>query len=896
MSLLLNEDFSTYLLRQSYLSHTHDGVGERLITLNTSVLNNPAFRAAGWLPDTASMRRCYSPPIPTTGVGAEYFQAPRKTRGASLEDETEGDGGGMVTGHHGSEDTIGAGGLGVNEKKRRRRKEQLEEDDSSDLSDDSDEEEKTAAQGIKFNKMPVRGRSKSDLSLEYSMLKADVEKDGPALMITSPSRPPEAVGQGLRIGSLGQVEAVKQRARRDTTTSSDMSSENELDPNAFARKLPGKPAGKKAVLLAERIQEEEQRDLDAGGETADSDLEDEDVGEASDLSDEFEVDDDGAMGSHSPQLLGMGVGGASDDTSPIRPPPNVPPAITPHDSSPKKAAIKDDLPRLPKLPPGGRMVSLAQPSSLLTQALKGEDGGEAGEKAFQRFAHLSGKGEASPLWIKIYAPFSEMSGEPIEVPLRRSRDGSPVTVAELIGLALWRYNEEGYQPVVEGDEGNINRWTLRIVEDDEVDFDFPALGRTRPVTDFTSNNNRPPQRRARDKPWDEFGLVKATDEQCKESEDLTPQLGLGGGLDAKFITAPTTPAAHSALPTPKLEPQRPEAASRMASEATMQTTRSATPGFQPPHNPITGPSFAPSALRKDTGTLLDQPQRDNPQSTPRTGAPKTVTVHFTDPNSFSTSKLAIPTTSDTYIAELFNHSCKKLGLDKAEHVLKVQGTQTVAPSDRTVEALGDRVHLDLVRRRFVGAGAAGDGIFGLGLSGSPGSSSPNAPLELPGIGTPPTHAKKGRKAFGIHAAQSKTTDLGLAAQPSMLNLVNTAGVSFAHPSDLTLGGKKYNVLRKQPLSFAPSHPRTLIILPDYLQILPAAPDSLAAPTGKVTDVPMSSIIGVKVSRKHLKMVRVLVYREKETKRYDFECGSGAEAADVVADVRRGIALVRDGDA
>ena len=58
--------------------------------------------------------------------------------------------------------------------------------------------------------------------------------------------------------------------------------------------------------------------------------------------------------------------------------------------------------------------------------------------------------------------------------------------------------------------------------------------------------------------------------------------------------------------------------------------------------------------------------------------------------------------------------------------------------------------------------------------------------------------------------------------------------------------------------------------------------------GKVTNIHMSSIVGVKVSRKHPKMVRVLVYREKETKRYDFECQSREEAGRIVADVRVGL--------
>ncbi|KAK3686468.1 Component of a membrane-bound complex containing the Tor2p kinase [Vermiconidia calcicola] len=837
MSLLLNEDFTTYNLRLSYLTHIHDGVGERLINLPTSVLNNPAFRAAGWTPDTQAVKRCYSPPIPTTGnagAGEGYFRAPAHVRGISLEDgsrRVEDGAGGMITGHQGSEDTIPAGTLGANERRRRQRtrKEMVEEDDSSDLeSEESDEEDKTAAQEIKFAKMLVRDRSKSTpLPLD------ERDPEGPELMVTSPSRPPEMVGQGLRRGSLGQVEAIKQRARRDTTTSSEMSSENELDPNAFSRKLPGRPGGRRRVVLTERIQEEEGdhwREREIGDdadpdavdlEGADSDLDDSNLGDASDLSDEFEVD---AGTADSPSLLGMGAGivGASDDTSPLKRPPEVPPAIRPqvNNSPTRKAAEKENegLKPLPKLPPG-RPMSTVQPHSLITMALKGDSGGAGGEKAFQRFADLSGKGESNPLWIKIYAPFSQTPTKPIELPLRRLKDSTPVTVSELIGLALWRYNEEEYQPPVFSEEdSNINRWTLRIIEDEEVDFDFPALTRTRPVTDFTSNNNRPPQRRARDKPWDEFGLVRATDEQFKENEELTPSIG----------TAMTPNTTSTAMPTPRIEADnqlRPAPTQRTDSEATMQSTRT---GFNPARNPITGPSFASPAMRKETGgtAALDLPQRDEAQSTPRTGAPKTVTLQFTDPQSFATTNLSIPTTADTYIAELFDHGCKKLNLDKGLYVLKVHGTQTVAPTDRTVEALGGKLHLDLVRRRFIGAG---DGIFGLGLSGSPGSSSPNAPLELHTITTPPAGTSKKKYNKGNHFnINSSTLNLGL-------------GLGIAEEGI----GKRYNVLRKQPLSFAPSHPRTLVITPEYLQILPAAPDSLAAPSGKVTNVPMASIIGVK---------------------------------------------------
>src|SRR5437016_5652189 len=84
-----------------------------------------------------------------------------------------------------------------------------------------------AAQQIRFAKMPVRTRSGS------SPIRGSSARDRPSLLITSPSRPPDS---RLRRGSLGAVEAIKERARRDTATSSELSSENELDPSVFQRK------------------------------------------------------------------------------------------------------------------------------------------------------------------------------------------------------------------------------------------------------------------------------------------------------------------------------------------------------------------------------------------------------------------------------------------------------------------------------------------------------------------------------------------------------------------------------------------------------------------------------------------------------------------------------------
>ena len=137
--------FLIWQLRTSYLTNIKDGIGERLINVDSSVLNDPSFRAAGWSPHLADVKRTYSPPIPTA-ISSDYFAAPPRSAGfapVGFNDEEEE--GGMVTGR-GSNDTVGPGP----NLRRRRRREQHDEDDSSDLSDESDDEVENARRLVKL--------------------------------------------------------------------------------------------------------------------------------------------------------------------------------------------------------------------------------------------------------------------------------------------------------------------------------------------------------------------------------------------------------------------------------------------------------------------------------------------------------------------------------------------------------------------------------------------------------------------------------------------------------------------------------------------------------------------------------------------------------------------------
>lgn len=249
----------SYQLRASYLNEFADGVGERLITLNESIVNSAPFKAAGWRTNPGLIKRTHSPPIPTA-VASEYFRAPRSL-GFTLEDDLD-DSGGLLGGgaRGGMGGDLGAGGgpggpgrlggdslmsgaggalTGSSEMagpaitaatKRRRRREQMEEDDdSSDLSDESDDDgtaEQRAAQQIKFAKMPTRFRSGS------SPLQSSNLRQPPIGVSDSPPTPstvaPPSRGSISQSQSQSALESVKERSRRDTVTSSEVSSENEF--------------------------------------------------------------------------------------------------------------------------------------------------------------------------------------------------------------------------------------------------------------------------------------------------------------------------------------------------------------------------------------------------------------------------------------------------------------------------------------------------------------------------------------------------------------------------------------------------------------------------------------------------------------------------------------------
>lgn len=703
------------------------------------------------------------------------------------------------------------------------------------------------ANQIHFAKMPTRNRSGS------SPIRDSNKSLGPSVPITSSSRPPD--NQRLRAGSLGAVEAMRVRARRGTGTSSELSSEGDGGSVFNKDKQPtSSPAKKSSKAAAVKFREENKEDnaeiLKSQQEAEESPSEEDD--------DDLSSDDDS---------LASGFSDTVDDTSllgrvnPLRQSPlsSSRPVLSPQgrQQNNQESEMSEDFKTF--LPPP-RPISILPPVSALAAAIKAKN--KKPTNPVERFASLSGEGAPDPLSIKLYAPWSKDSDTPVEILLRRTtNEGTPVLVADAIGYSLWKYAEQERQPVLAARKFNVNAWVLRIVEDGEVDYDFAPLVRTKPMSDFTLNSNRTGRMRARGKQWDEFGLVEATDAQLRDNERTTPSYGLSDADTEQDESATGTPRPQGLLGAPSTPTTQP------------QLAKPAVPWV----NPITDHRGGMTNLRKDSQPAMDIPTINADwHATPRMGAPRTLTIHWSD-NDGRVHSTPIEVTSDTYISEVFDQICQILNVDKALYVLKVTGTTTVAPSDRTVEALGEhRSALDLMRRRFVG-----DGSFG--LSGSPGSTSPNAPLILTTTGTP----KKQRKIHPLAQQSENLADPGIGLGLALSN---------SNPGS---GYKRYNVIRKQPMSFTPSQPRVLMLEGEYLHILPGDNAGFGAGSkagggyegpahGKTTSVHFSSVVGCKVSRKHPKIVRLVIFKERETKRYDFEATNSAEAAEIVQVIKRGV--------
>ncbi|CCE32220.1 related to stress activated MAP kinase interacting protein [Claviceps purpurea 20.1] len=835
MSVLQLKELVSYQLRTSYLDEIADGVGERLLTVNDNFLNSASFKAAGWRPNPSHIKRTHSPPIPTA-IASEYFQAPRQV-GLTLHDGD--DDGGMLTG--GGADTIGPGMA----TKRRRRREQMEEDDSSDLTDESDEEnEQRAAQQIKFSKMPVRQRAGSSPS-QASPVK---------LQSQSPRAP--------RRGSQSVLETVRERPRGDTVTSSEISSENEFDVPAAHRHREAARAAARAVRLQEAINEEP---MQPGIKRVGTNLlpEEEDDDEADD-DDDSDEDEDDLIAQYVESLnSALILDGMVNLISPSLTEPVIgtPPRIFARQSM-RMSQLPVQMGPLDALPPPRPMsmirpMSMMHPTSLLSTALKAKK--HKASIPFQNFAHYSGKGTQGSIAVRIYAPFSKTPTKPFEALIRpRVHDGQgaerAVTVTDLIGLSLYRYNEEKREPQIASDKHSLNWWTLRMVEEGgEVDDDFPPIERTKPLSSFTTVNNASARgggrMRSNSTAYDEFALVPASQDEFEENKNLTPQ----PDDDEQDGAA----AAATATTTSEQQKQEESGADNRGEDSGRRSPIMVdSDGYR--LNPILTTIYRPNTM------LADSPQIPVTVPNIARGQQKLLRVHIMSSDMAPGQMVTVDVTTATYLAEVLDIVCRKRQLDKANHVLKLPRSGAVVMIDRPVSSIGNVSDLELYRRRF-----ATDGPFSM-TGSSPSSLSPKT-MGLPSSqGVAQRRDNKKSQVLGPHPlareALKQDEDLGVSANY-----------------------KKYTVWRKQPMRLVGMSERILVIDGEYIHIVPASGGKAVHDgSGKTTTVHFSNVVGCKVPRKHPTNVKLVIYRATESKRYDFETRSADEAAEIVAALKRGI--------
>ncbi|KAI1326378.1 SIN1-domain-containing protein [Xylariaceae sp. FL0255] len=638
---------------------------------------------------------------------------------------------------------------------------------------------------------------------------------------------------GARRGSQSALGAVKERVRRDTVTSSEFSSENEFDASGY-RKL-------KAATRTARSHSKSSDEPTESMRRKNSEMLLEEEEEDSDLSDASSAFIASVDSTSLLDTIENPVVGASPSQQVVG---TVPKQIL-RQSTIRKIPAPPPPPLLDVLPPPRPMsvvrpLSIAQPRSLLAESLNQKKAKD--QAPFDQFASLSGQGDPDPLRLRIYAPSSLEPESPFEVLIRRNvqdAEGSmhAVLIAELIGLSLWRYTSEKREPPIPAEKSSVNWWTLRMVEEGgEVDDDFEPLDRTKPVVSFTTANNRAARSRSASKPHDDFALVQASPAAFAENKIQTPQ------FEQQASPKEETPGGQN---TPNVTTP-PEVDIPVAEH--------------PRPNPIINTTF------RGNLPFADKPAAPPPSNPPivARGQKRLLRIHLMTSELASGTLVTLEVTTETYIATVLEQVCLRRQLDKNSHVLKLPVSGAVVYADRTIASIGNVMDLELHRRRF---GTDGPLI----MQGSPGSPSPKTHVwdsQLP---------RKGKKKV--------MTAHPLAQESLMADEPGSGNTTY----------KKYVVWRKQTMRFAALNERIIAIDGEYIYIMHSAGGKVQREGGKTATVHFSNVVGCSMSHRHPNAFKLIIFRDvDDKKRYDFEAKNPQEAAEIVRELKKGVAPYNKG--
>ncbi|KAG9128320.1 hypothetical protein FRC07_000828 [Ceratobasidium sp. 392] len=311
------------------------------------------------------------------------------------------------------------------------------------------------------------------------------------------------------------------------------------------------------------------------------------------------------------------------------------------------------------------------------------------------YGAISGRAEQGAVPFTLWFPHAnkikskDRRGRTIEKPFSLEvKVRKDALAEELIGFGLWAYWESEQEPRLDEGIQNMSQaekearlsaagWNLRMVEDGEVDTDFPAIARTQTMMQIKS--------------FEELAIVEATPEQVQQN---------------------------------------------LAAEASIARRPSRLMVTKPRQDSNTGGGLAPpGAVVGATGPVPMMSSSDVVTSNLLTGVSVggTTSVMPGGPAIFLKIKVAakadvhysttINVTADTYMADVLEQVCRKRRLqDSKEWALMTENPSILIPLDRTVASLKGTKELLLVKRSLL------DGL-GLGKhSRVPRSSDPNASI------------------------------------------------------------------------------------------------------------------------------------------------------------------------
>ncbi|KAJ9477773.1 Target of rapamycin complex 2 subunit AVO1 [Pseudozyma hubeiensis] len=492
--------------------------------------------------------------------------------------------------------------------------------------------------------------------------------------------------------------------------------------------------------------------------------------------------------------------------------------------------------------------------SILSSMLQKQDSGP--ENPFAAFyAGIAGRAATVPsMTVQIYfpsadsrqpSPSSPPASGAISVHAKtksmKLNIRKDATMEEVIGYGLYCYVEENWKP--ELDSAGSSRsdsereartttigWNLMIVEDGEVDDDFPAIDQSLLLGKFGG---------------DEFAICEATPNQIRQHRDVY------GSIARRTVRAPTTSK------TVGNKTGGGAGESLAAGSGTVDASQSTLVGGAKSGaaaisgNPAlasrlgvpgAGPQVTPGSLVNVQGTPIFASGALSRSALGSSSQSIFLRVLVT-PNPEVRYKTTLQVPSDMYLADVLEMICRKRHLSNVDDwALIVPDKSIVVPLDRTVESLQGNHDLALVRRSSLGA---------LGGTGALSSSSTNPNASI----------------FKRYSADTNAAS----GQPK-----------YTKALDIAAAYKSYTVYRKSPMFGGRHNERSLTLDGDWIHIMPTDMKTF----GKAASFHVSSVVACKLSSKLVNGFKLVVWREspRDTKRYDFEADSARIAAEIVREI------------